>query len=109
MHGFQWIDFHDADNSILAFIRKAKDEDDFLVFVFNLTPVPRFGYRIGVPRDGFYKEIHNSDSSVYWGGNIGNGGGLSADKIVSHKGFPFSLNLILPPLSVLVFKPGQQV
>ncbi len=108
-HGFEWIDFSDADNSIVAFIRKAKDPDDFLVFVFNLTPVPRFGYRIGVPADGYYREIHNSDSSLYWGGNLGNSGGVNADKIVSHGRYPFSLSLILPPLSVLVLKPVKQV
>ncbi|MBF0505215.1 MAG: 1,4-alpha-glucan branching protein GlgB [Nitrospirae bacterium] len=106
-HGFEWIDFHDTDNSVVAFIRKAKDPEDFLVFVFNLTPVPRFGYRIGVPRGGFYREILNSDSSLYWGGNIGNGGGVDADKVVSHPNFPFSLKLILPPLSVLVLKPEK--
>jgi 1,4-alpha-glucan branching enzyme len=106
-HGFEWIDFHDAYNSVLAFIRKAKDQDDFLVFVFNFTPVPRFGYRIGVPRGGYYGEILNSDSSLYWGGNLGNSGGVNAENIISHKGFQFSLNLTLPPLSVLVFKPQQ--
>jgi 1,4-alpha-glucan branching enzyme len=105
--GFQWIDFHDAENSILAFIRKARDPEDFLVFVFNLTPVPRFGYRIGVPRGGFYREILNSDSSLYWGGNVGNSGGVHAENIISHKGFPFSLKLILPPMSALVLKPEQ--
>lgn len=103
-HGFEWIDFHDSDNSIISFIRKAKNPDDFLVFVFNLTPVPRVGYRIGVPRAGFYKEILNSDSKFYWGSNLGNGGGLVAEDISVH-GRPFSLNLTLPPLSVLIFKP----
>ena len=103
--GFEWIDFHDAENSILAFIRKAKNPEDFLIFVFNLTPVPRFGYHIGVPRGGYYKEMLNSDSSLYWGGNLGNAGGVNAVEVVSHKGFPFSINLTLPPLSVLVFKP----
>jgi 1,4-alpha-glucan branching enzyme len=105
--GFQWIDFHDAENSVLAFIRRAKDPEDFLVFVYNLTPLPRFGYRIGVPRGGFYREILNSDSSLYWGGNVGNCGGVYAEKIVSHKNFPFSLKLTLPPLSALVLKPEQ--
>jgi len=103
-HGFEWIDFHDSDNSIISFIRRAKNPDDFLVFVFNLTPVPRFSYRIGVPRAGFYKEILNSDSKFYWGSNLGNGGGVSADDTPAHER-PFSLNLTLPPLSVLIFKP----
>lgn len=103
-HGFEWIDFHDSENSIISFIRKAKNPDDFLVFVFNLTPVPRFNYRIGVPRGGFYKEILNSDSKYYWGSNLGNSGGVWAEKISAHER-PFSLNLILPPLSVLILKP----
>jgi len=103
-HGFEWIDFHDSDNSVISFIRRAKNHDDFLVFVFNLTPVPRFGYRIGVPKGGFYREILNSDSEIYWGGNIGNAGGVYTDNIPCHAR-QFSLNLILPSLSVLIFKP----
>ncbi len=104
-HGFEWIDFHDSDNSVISFIRRAKNHDDFLVFIFNLTPVPRFGYRIGVPTVGFYREILNSDSEIYWGGNIGNAGGVYADNVPCH-GRHHSLNLILPPLSVLIFKPA---
>ncbi|MEW6740664.1 MAG: 1,4-alpha-glucan branching protein GlgB [Nitrospirota bacterium] len=103
-HGFEWIDFHDSDNSVISFIRRAKNHDDFLVFVFNLTPIPRFGYRVGVPRGGFYREILNSDSEIYWGGNIGNAGGVYADNVPCHAR-QFSLNLILPPLSVLILKP----
>lgn len=102
--GFEWIDFHDSENSIISFIRKAKNPDDFLVFVFNLTPVPRFNYRIGVPKGGFYKEILNSDSKYYWGSNLGNSGGIRAEEISAHER-PFSLNLTLPPLSALIFKP----
>lgn len=103
-HGFEWIDFHDSDNSVISFIRRAKNHDDFLVFVFNLTPIPRFGYRIGVPHGGFYREILNSDSEIYWGGNLGNAGGVHADNVPYHAR-QFSLNLILPPFSVLIFKP----
>ncbi|BCB96649.1 1,4-alpha-glucan branching enzyme GlgB [Dissulfurispira thermophila] len=103
-HGFEWIDFHDSEQSIISFIRRAKKHDDFLVFVFNLTPVPRFGYRIGVPKGGYYREIMNSDSEIYWGGNLGNMGGVYADDIPHHER-QFSLNLTLPPLSVLIFKP----
>lgn len=103
--GFQWIDFHDADNSVASFIRRARNPEDFLVFVFNLTPVPRYGYRIGVPRSGFYRELLNSDSSLYWGGNMGNSGGVRAENVVSQRSFPFSLRLVLPPLSVLILKP----
>ncbi len=104
--GFEWIDFRDADNSILSFIRRASDRDDFLVFVFNLTPVPRNGYRIGVPKPGFYSEVLNSDSSLYWGSNMGNAGGVTADHIKFH-GREYSLKLILPPLSCLILKPER--
>ncbi|OGW23333.1 MAG: 1,4-alpha-glucan branching enzyme, partial [Nitrospirae bacterium GWC2_46_6] len=64
-YGFEWIDFNDSESSVISFIRRAKNPDDFLVFVFNLTPVPRFGYRLGVPNSGFYKEVLNSDSEIY--------------------------------------------
>jgi len=104
-HGFEWIDFHDSDNSVISFIRRAKNHDDFLVFVFNLTPIPRFGYRVGVPGGGFYREILNSDSEIYWGGNLGNAGGVYADNVPCHAR-QFSLNLILPPLSILILKPA---
>ncbi len=104
--GFEWIDFGDYENSIVSFVRKAKDGDDLLLFVFNFTPVPRRGYRIGAPRSGFYAEIMNSDSALYWGSDVGNEGGLSADPIPWH-GRLFSLNLTLPPLGALVLKPTR--
>lgn len=103
--GFEWIDFHDADSSIISFIRKGKNPEDFLVFIYNFTPVPRMGYRVGVPRGGFYKEALNSDSECYWGGNMGNFGGVWAEDVPCH-GRPFSLSLVLPPLSMVVMKPA---
>ncbi len=102
--GFEWIDFRDTENSIISFTRKAKDPDNFLVIVCNFTPVPRIGYKIGIPEICFYKEILNSDSQLYWGGNMGNAGGINADEIPCH-GRPYSINITLPPLSVLIFKP----
>jgi 1,4-alpha-glucan branching enzyme len=102
--GFEWIDCNDADNSVFSFIRKASTPGDFLVFVLNLTPVPRYGYRIGVPKAGFYREILNSDSERYWGGNCGNSGGALAERAASH-GRNYSLSLTLPPLACLVLKP----
>jgi 1,4-alpha-glucan branching enzyme len=89
----------------LSFIRKGRLKDDFLVFVFNLTPVPRYDYRIGVPKGGSYREVLNSDSDLYWGSNMGNSGGLSADKIEVF-GRKYSLKLVLPPLSCLILKPS---
>jgi 1,4-alpha-glucan branching enzyme len=102
--GFEWIDFGDYENSIVSFLRKAKNHDDFLICVFNLTPVPRHNYRIAVPKGGKYKELLNSDAEKYWGGNIGNYGEVWADEIW-WQGRAFSLNLTLPPLGALVFKP----
>jgi 1,4-alpha-glucan branching enzyme len=103
--GFEWIDFSDYERSIVSFIRKAKDPDDFLVFVFNFTPVPRYNYRVGVPKWGFYREILNSDSALYWGSNMGNLGGRHTEPVPWH-GRPCSLSLDLPPLGGLVLKPG---
>jgi 1,4-alpha-glucan branching enzyme len=102
--GFQWVDFHDAAHSVLAFFRKAKEPDKEILCLCNFTPVPRYDYRVGVARDGYYRELLNTDASVYGGGNLGNAGGLQADAIPSH-GLPASLSLTLPPLSVLYFKP----
>ena len=102
--GFAWIDFHDTDHNIISFIRYAKDPDNFLVIVCNFTPVPRTGYRIGVPSDCFYKEILNSDAKIYWGSNMGNAGGLNSDAIAWHRK-QYSIQVTLPPLSVLILKP----
>ncbi|HWR89883.1 MAG TPA: 1,4-alpha-glucan branching protein GlgB [Dissulfurispiraceae bacterium] len=102
--GFEWIDFSDAKRSVLSFIRRAKDPEDFLVFVFNNTPVPRMKYLIGVPRGGFYRELLNSDSSYYGGSNLGNAGLVVADRVPMH-GREFSISLTLPPLSCMIFKP----
>jgi 1,4-alpha-glucan branching enzyme len=104
--GFEWIDFSDNDACVISFIRKAKDPEDFLVFVLNFTPVPRENYRIGVPRMADYREILNSDSEIYWGSNMGNAGLVQAED-VPFKQWPFSLSLTLPPLAMLVFKPQQ--
>ncbi len=103
--GFEWIDFSDYERSVVSFIRKAKDPDDFLVFVFNFTPVPRYNYRVGVPKWGFYREIFNSDSDLYWGSNMGNMGGRHTDPVSWHRR-PCSLSLNLPPLGAVVLKPG---
>jgi len=104
--GFEWIDFRDADRSVISFIRKAKDTQNFLVVVCNFTPVPRIRYRIGVPQHCSYKEILNSDSHLYWGSNLGNAGGTHSEEIY-WQGRPYSINIVLPPLSVLIFKPEK--
>jgi 1,4-alpha-glucan branching enzyme len=101
--GFEWIDCNDSENSVVSLIRRARQPDDFTVALLNFTPVPREGYRIGVPRDGWYAELLNSDAAAYRGGNVGNAGGLSTDPIASH-GRPWSLSLTLPPLGFLLLK-----
>jgi 1,4-alpha-glucan branching enzyme len=105
--GFEWIDFGDYEQSVVVFIRKAKDRDDFLVFVFNFTPVPRHGYRIGVPKPGLYRELLNSDSGIYGGSNVGNLGGQETEALSWH-GRPYSLVLDLPPLAGLVLKLASE-
>ncbi len=102
--GFSWIDCNDNENSIVSMVRFARDRRDCLVMVFNFTPVPRHGYRIGVPNAGHYAEILNSDSSLYGGGNVGNLGGLDTEPIPSH-GFDQSISLTVPPLACLYLKP----
>ncbi|MGB3210256.1 MAG: 1,4-alpha-glucan branching protein GlgB [Desulforhopalus sp.] len=104
--GFQWIDASDTDNNVLSFLRKAKSGDQFLVIVANFTPVPWHGYRIGVPKPGYYHELFNSDSDYYWGSNVGNDGGMAADPIPMH-GHPQSLSLTLPPLATIMLKLSQ--
>ena len=101
--GFEWIDFHDWEQSTLCFLRRASNSDDFVVLAFNFTPVPRREYRIGVPDAGYYRELLNSDSAIYGGSNLGNAGGVSATEDPWH-GRPYSLRLTLPPLAVLILK-----
>ncbi len=103
--GFQWVDLSDYEKSIISFIRKAKDPDDFLVFVFNFTPVPRNNYRIAVPCGGFYREVLNSDAGQYGGSNVGNCGGVRTEPVLKEGEFHM-LSLNLPPLGLLVLKPA---
>jgi 1,4-alpha-glucan branching enzyme len=104
--GFEWIDCHNWQDSVLAFIRKAADADDFVIVCCNFTPVPREGYRLGVPRGGIYDEIFNSDSTWYGGGNLGNAGAIAATP-QPHHGRENSLTLTLPPLATVVLKPRR--
>jgi len=102
--GFQWIDFHDWEQSVVSFIRRGKDPKDCVVFVFNFTPVVRRHYRIGLPAIGYYREVLNTDSSHYGGSNVGMGGGIWAEDEAA-QGWPASMVLDLPPLGALAFKP----
>ncbi|HLJ47140.1 MAG TPA: 1,4-alpha-glucan branching protein GlgB [Bryobacteraceae bacterium] len=100
--GFEWIDFHDVEQSVISFLRRAKD-GRFLVFVCNFTPVPRPHYRIGVPEAGYYREILNSDSELFGGSNVGNSGGVMSDPVAT-QGRQQGITIILPPLGVLAFE-----
>ena len=100
--GFQWLDCHDSDQSVLSYLRRSGDS--FAVAVFNFTPVVRHGYRVGVPKPGFYRELLNSDSAHYGGSNTGNGGGVQSEPI-PWMGQPHSIQLVLPPLAGLIFTP----
>ena len=103
MNGFEWIDFYDWEDSVISFIRKGRHTNDIILVVCNFTPIPRYNYRVGVPRGGFWKEVLNSDSELYGGSNMGNSGGVEAAWVPSH-GRSHSLFLTLPPLGVLFFK-----
>ncbi|MEW5768867.1 MAG: 1,4-alpha-glucan branching protein GlgB [Pseudomonadota bacterium] len=98
--GFQWVDCHDADQSILVFLRRDK-HGRAVIIALNFTPVPRDGYRIGCPAPGFWREIFNSDSGFYGGGNLGNGAGLMSEE-QAWMGFGQSLVLTLPPLAGVI-------
>ena len=104
-HGFEWIDCHDADQSILSFLRRA--DDDFVVVAVNFTPVPRTGYRIGVPEPGDYREVLNSDSAYYGGSNMGNGTRSLVAEPREWMGRPYSIELTLPPLAGVVIQPDR--
>ncbi len=104
--GFDWIDFTDSDNSVIAFMRKPKPATSgahALLFVFNFTPVVRSNYRLGVPGAGSYSEILNTDAGVYGGTNVGNAG-LIATEPIAWQGRDHSAAITLPPLGVVGFK-----
>ncbi len=102
--GFEWIDCRDSEQSVLSFVRQARDPRDAVVCVCNFTSVPRHHYRIGVPRPGFYAEVLNTDSAIYGGSNLGNLGGVSSEPVPWH-GRPHSILVTLPPLAVVWLRP----
>jgi len=103
--GFQWVDCNDSQQSTISLLRKGNHEDDTLLVACNFTPVPRHNYRVGAPKGGFWREILNSDSANYGGSGQGNMGGIEAAPLPFH-GYPYSLNLTLPPLGAVYFKRG---
>jgi 1,4-alpha-glucan branching enzyme len=101
--GFEWMDFHNWEQSIISFIRKGKSTDEIILVVCNFTPIPRYNYRVGVPQGGFWEEVLNSDAKIYHGSGHGNTGGVEASPVPAH-GRYHSLSLTLPPLGVIFFK-----
>ena len=102
--GFAWLDCQDAENSLLSFLRRGRNGET-VVAVFNFTPVPRSRYRIGLPFDSAYREIFNSDSHYYDGGNLGNAGAIRAEP-VPWMGQPYSAEIELPPLAGVLLAPA---
>ena len=102
--GFEWIDHSNCDDSVISYIRKGHNPDDYLVVVCNFTPVVRHNYRVGVSEACSYQEIFNSDDKNYWGGGVRNEGPQQAQNF-GVSGRPYSIELVLPPLSTIVLKP----
>jgi 1,4-alpha-glucan branching enzyme len=101
--GFEWIDANDSDNSVLTYLRKGPGERELIVVACNFTPVPRWSYRVGVPRAGHWREVLNTDALEYDGSGQGNLGGRDTSPVLFH-GRPQSLELLLPPLAVVALK-----
>jgi 1,4-alpha-glucan branching enzyme len=101
--GFEWIDAGDAENSVLSFARKSAEGVESIAAVFNFTPVQRSGYRIGVPAGGYWREVLNTDATLYGGSGAGNLGGVESEAAPSH-GRSHSVSMVLPPLSAVYFK-----
>jgi 1,4-alpha-glucan branching enzyme len=105
--GFEWVDFKDVENSVISFIRRAKDPGDYQLWVCNFTPVPRHNYNVGVPERCWYEEVLNSDWEHYGGSGVHNGGRVMAWDGQTH-GRPHGICITLPPLGVTVFRPVRQ-
>ncbi|WP_216829331.1 1,4-alpha-glucan branching protein GlgB [Alkalihalobacterium elongatum] len=101
--GFEWIDPHDYEQSIVSFIRKSKNSNDFVIVVCNFTPIVRYDYHIGVPKNGTYTEVFNSDRQVFGGSNQIIAEPLTSEKVTWHNQ-PYRLTIKVPPLAMLVLK-----
>lgn len=104
--GFYWLDCSDSENSVLSFVRQDPEGKHPVAVLLNLTPVPRYHYRLGLPRPGRWREMLNSDSGVYGGSNVGNLGGARAQEHKCHNQ-PWSAELTLPPLGIMAFSPAE--
>jgi 1,4-alpha-glucan branching enzyme len=104
--GFEWVDLHDWEASVLSYLRKGRDPGDTVLVVCNFTPLPRYNYRVGVPRGGSWEELLNTDAGIYGGSGQGNLGSVEAAPLAMH-GHAWSLSLVVPPLALLCLRPAR--
>jgi 1,4-alpha-glucan branching enzyme len=105
--GFQWVACWDSSSSVVSYVRQSQSTDDCIFVVCNFTAVMRQNYRIGVPRSGWWRELLNTDATIYGGTGAGNLGGVGAQDI-EWDNFHHSLELTLPPMSALIFKSSRE-
>jgi len=103
--GFRWVDANDSEQSVISFLRRARDPAKQVLAAFNFTPVPRHGYRLRVPAAGFWREILNSDAELYGGAGMGNLGGVESASTAWH-GMPNQVAVTIPPLAAVFFEPS---
>ena len=104
--GFEWVEANDWQSSTLSWLRRGGSTSDVVLAIFNFTPVARYNYRMGVPHEGHWEEILNTDAADYGGSGLGNLGGVDSHKTGAH-GRPFSVNLTLPPLGAVFLRSSQ--
>ena len=104
--GFEWIDCNDAAANVITFLRRGSNPADVVLVACNFSPVVRENYKVGAPEGGTWREIFNSDASIYGGGDVGNSGAVTAGDYQTH-GRPATLELTLPPLAVVILKPTR--
>ncbi len=105
-NGFSWIDSNNSNHSVFSFIRYAKDKNDFVIVILNLTPLVHHNFRLGVPKKGKYYEVINSDKDIYGGSNVFNGEDIFTNDIEMHD-FEQSIQIVLSPLSITILKCGD--
>ncbi|MEW6534427.1 MAG: 1,4-alpha-glucan branching protein GlgB [Candidatus Auribacterota bacterium] len=106
-NGFEWLDCHDCEKSIISYVRKGSLPDSNIIIACNFTPVPRYNYTIGVEEKGYWTEVLNTDAGEYGGSGIGNFGGVEARQVSGH-GKTRSISITLPPLAAVIFKKIPQ-
>jgi 1,4-alpha-glucan branching enzyme len=105
--GFEWLQADSADANVYAFVRWSADRSRHVVCVANLSPIPRSGYRVGMPQGGSYVELLNSDAVQYGGSGVGNGGRVACEDVPCDNQ-PRSAQLTLPPLGAIWLAPARE-